>query len=75
LQIPFEPEFFGVTVNVHLLLEYLAFIIGFRYYAVLRKKRKDSISNKNRLGIILGAIVGAYLGSRIIGPAGIGTND
>jgi len=33
----------------------------------LRKLTTDQISNRNRLSIILGAIVGAFLGSRLIG--------
>jgi len=67
LTIPFEPTLFGVKINTHLILEYLAFFISFRYYVYLRKSAHDQISNTNRLSIILGAIVGAYLGSRIIG--------
>jgi len=67
LQLPFEPSLFGFQVNVHLILEYLAFFIAFRYYVYLRKNSKDNISSTNRLSIILGAIVGALLGSRIIG--------
>jgi phosphatidylglycerol:prolipoprotein diacylglycerol transferase len=67
LVIPFQPVVFGIKVNVHLVLEYLAFFIAFRYYISLRKKSNDEISDKNRLSIILGAISGALLGSRIIG--------
>ncbi|MCZ8216604.1 MAG: prolipoprotein diacylglyceryl transferase, partial [Cyclobacteriaceae bacterium] len=67
MTIPFEPIIFGTKINVHLILEYLAFFIGFRYYISLRKLTTDQISNKNRLSIILGAIVGAFLGSRLIG--------
>ena len=50
-----------------MVLEYLAFFVGFRYYLYLRKKQPDSISTPNRLSIILGAIVGAFLGSRLVG--------
>jgi phosphatidylglycerol---prolipoprotein diacylglyceryl transferase len=67
LIIPFEPVVFGVKVNVHLILEYLAFFIAFRYYLLLRKSAHDQISNKNRLSIILGATIGAFFGSRLIG--------
>ncbi|XRE43611.1 Prolipoprotein diacylglyceryl transferase [Tenacibaculum discolor] len=58
---------FGYTVNIHLILEYLAFFLAFRYYVFLRKKRKDYISSNNRLSIILGAAVGAFIGSRLVG--------
>jgi prolipoprotein diacylglyceryltransferase len=66
LKIPFEPILFGITINVHLIFEYLAFFIAFRYYIHLKKGIVDHISNSNRLSIILGCIVGAYLGSRLI---------
>lgn len=67
LTIPFEPTICGININVHLILEYLAFFIAFRYYVSLRKQTSDRISDKNRLSIILGAIVGAFIGSRLIG--------
>ena len=67
MTIPFEPELFGININIHLILEYLAFFIAFRYYVVLRRKSNDIISSGNRLSIILGAALGALLGSRLIG--------
>lgn len=67
MTIPFEPTIFGAKINVHLILEYLAFFIAFRYYISLRKLTTDAISDGNRLSIILGAIIGAFLGSRLIG--------
>ncbi|CAM1342544.1 prolipoprotein diacylglyceryl transferase family protein [Tenacibaculum amylolyticum] len=67
MQIPFEPVVFGYKVNIHLLLEYLAFFIAYRYYVYLRRNTEDVISSSNRLAIILGAAIGAFLGSRIIG--------
>jgi len=66
VQIPFEPQLFGYNINIHLILEYAAFFIGFRYYVFLRKNQTDSISNSNRLSIILGAALGALIGSRLI---------
>lgn len=54
-------------MNIHLILEYLAFIVGFRYYVFLRKRNTDEISSNNRLSIIIGATLGALIGSRIIG--------
>ena len=67
MKIPFEPFFFGYPLNIHLILEYLAFFIGYRYYLFLRRNHKDSISSMNRLSIILGAIIGALVGSRVFG--------
>lgn len=65
--IPFTPEISGIPINIHLILEYAAFIIGFRYYVVLRRNSEDVISGGNRLSIILGAAIGALFGSRIVG--------
>lgn len=67
LTIPYEPMLFGVKINIHLIFEWLAFFIAFRYYVYLRKQNQDHISDRNRLSIILGAIVGAFIGSRLIG--------
>ena len=67
MQIPFEPTIFGFEPNLHLILEYLAFFIGFRYYVYLRKNTTDTITSTNRLTIILGAALGALIGSRLIG--------
>lgn len=67
MQIPFEPIVFGYQLNTHLILEYLAFFIAFRYYVILRRRSDDLISTNNRLSIILGAAIGALLGSRLFG--------
>ncbi len=64
--IPYEPILFGIKINVHLILEYLAFFIGFQYYRFLRKKSVDLISSTNRLSIIIGAIFGALFLSRFV---------
>ena len=66
LTIPFEPVVFGLKINLHLILEYLAFFVAFRYYVFLRKRSTDSISSNNRLSIIIGAVFGALLFSRLI---------
>ena len=64
--LPFEPILFGIKLNMHLILEYLAFFVAFRYYVVLRKRSADTISSNNRLSIIIGAIFGALFLSRLI---------
>ena len=67
MTIPFEPIVLGIKINIHLICEYFAFFIAFRYYSFLRKGYQDYISSGNRLSIILGAIIGALFGSRLIG--------
>ncbi len=66
LGIPYEPLLFGHKINVHLILEYVAFFVGFRYYLYLRKGTADPISSNNRLSIIMGAIFGALFFSRLM---------
>jgi phosphatidylglycerol---prolipoprotein diacylglyceryl transferase len=65
--IPFEPVVGGVKINVHLILEYIAFFLAYQYYVYLRRTSADVISSSNRLSIILGAAIGAFLGSRFFG--------
>lgn len=67
MSIPFEPILFGIKINVHLILEYLAFFLGYGYYSYLRKNTTDTINSTNRLSIILGAALGALIGSRLVG--------
>ncbi len=67
MQIPFEPQIFGYQINIHLILEYAAFFTAFRYYVYLRRHQTDTISTLNRLSIILGAALGALIGSRLVG--------
>src|SRR5262245_24083468 len=66
LTIPYQPIVAGRPINVHLVLEYAAFFIAFRYYVYLRKRSSDPISSSNRLSIILGAAAGAFVGSRVV---------
>jgi prolipoprotein diacylglyceryltransferase len=67
MTIPFEPKLWGISINIHLVMEYTAFILGFRYYVHLKKRSHDTISKTNRLSILVGAIFGAYFGSRLMG--------
>ncbi len=67
MNIPFEPSILGVNINIHLILEYLAFFISYKYYSTLRKQQKDPISSNNRLSIMIGAGIGALIGSRLVG--------
>ena len=59
-------NFFGQQTNLHFIFETLAFFLAFRYY-IYQKKQRDSISSENRLFIVLGATIGALVGSRLLG--------
>ncbi|TCC87086.1 diacylglyceryl transferase [Pedobacter frigiditerrae] len=56
----------GQLYHWHYILETLAFIIGVRIYYYQKKKIKDPISDEHRLWIMLGAMLGALIGSRLI---------
>ncbi len=54
-------------IQLHALLEFAAYFTGFRYFLYLRKKQTDRISINHRIWILIGAIFGSALGSRIAG--------
>ncbi len=57
----------SMHILLHSVCEMLAFFVAFRYYLFLRKRSTDVISTPNRIWIILGAIIGSLIGSRLIG--------
>lgn len=63
---PFQFKLFNETFYWHALFETLAFFIGIRTYYFLKKRTVDPISDINRLIILIGAMVGALIGSRVI---------
>jgi phosphatidylglycerol:prolipoprotein diacylglycerol transferase len=67
LHFPVVIHFGSVTILLHTITEVLALFIGFRYFLYLRNKQSDTISSNNRTWIIIGAIFGAVIGSRLIG--------
>ena len=67
METPITFTLFGKETHLHLIFETLAFFIAFRYYLWLRKRTKDPINTDNRLWIILGATIGALVGSRLLG--------
>ncbi len=64
---PVELHMGKAAISLHIIFETLAFTIGFRYYVYLRKQKPDSISDANRLWILIGAIFGAWFFSRLVG--------
>lgn len=66
-QYPWSVQIGDTHILWHVILEYLAFFIGFRYYVWLRKKQGDVIESEKRLWILIGAIAGALIGSRLVG--------
>ncbi len=65
---------FPVTIHLgklqfplHAVTETLGIFVGFRYFLWLRKKQTDIIETSNRIWILIAAIFGALVGSRLIG--------
>ncbi len=67
MHFPVEFTVGSSKVLLHGILEPLAYFIGFRYFLLLRKKNGDVIGSSNRIWIIIAAIFGALIGSRLVG--------
>ncbi|MBK7884478.1 MAG: prolipoprotein diacylglyceryl transferase [Chitinophagaceae bacterium] len=67
LHYPVYIEIGSVKILLHTIFEVSGMFIGFRYFIYLRKKQGDQIKSENRIWIIIGAIFGAILGSRLVG--------
>jgi phosphatidylglycerol:prolipoprotein diacylglycerol transferase len=67
LQFPVNIPLGSTTIPVHFICETLAYFLGYRYYAFLRKQTTDQINTENRLIIFVGAAAGAFIGSHIVG--------
>ena len=67
MHFPLQIGYGEFRINAHLLFETLAFIIGFRYFLYLRIHSADHIHDSNRTWIIIGAALGAFFFSRLIG--------
>ncbi len=79
MSFPLVFEFGSYTVTAHAVLEAMAFFIGFRYFLYLRKKKGDHYNTSSRIWVIIGAIFGALIGSRLLGslerPAELSMTD
>ena len=67
MQFPVTIEIGPLKILLHTICETVAFLVGFRYFLYLRNKQGDQIEQSNRVWIIIAAIFGALIGSRLIG--------
>ena len=67
MKFPFYVHFGETSVLLHSIIEPLAFFIGFRFFIYLKNKKGDILNSDNRVWIIIAAIFGALLGSRLVG--------
>ncbi|MBW8879940.1 MAG: prolipoprotein diacylglyceryl transferase [Asticcacaulis sp.] len=68
MHLPVVFHIFGLALPVHLVFETLAYGVGFRLYLWLRKQG-DRLDDRTRMTALVGAIVGAGLGSKLLGFA------
>jgi len=66
MHFPFNIKFGNFEIPSHLLFETIAFLIGFKYYLILRKKEKDLLTSDERLWVLIAVCVGALFFSRFI---------
>lgn len=64
---PVYIEIGSTRILLHAITEVVSIFIGFRYFLYLRRKKGDIIPSQNRLWILIAAIFGAVLGSRLLG--------
>jgi phosphatidylglycerol---prolipoprotein diacylglyceryl transferase len=64
---PVYIEIGGSRLLLHSLTELLAFFVGFKYFQYLKHKQGDSLSSIHRSWVLVGAIFGALIGSRLLG--------
>ena len=67
IDFPVTVELFGHSVLIHSILEKVGIFIAMRYYRFIRKSNKSSLTTIQSFSIIIGALIGALLGSKIIG--------
>ena len=67
MDFPFSIQVGSLSIPLHAVFETAAFFIGFRYFLYLRKKEGDHYSSSSRIWVVIGAIFGAVIGSRLIG--------
>lgn len=56
-----------LKIDSHFFFETLAIIVGFRYFLYLRKQQADLINTEDRIWILIGGALGAFVFSRLAG--------
>ena len=67
MHFPVTVHIANIELTLHAIMETLGMILGYRYYLYLKKQQGDTITQDNRLYIIVAAAFGAYFGARIVG--------
>jgi phosphatidylglycerol:prolipoprotein diacylglycerol transferase len=51
---------------IHPLTDALSLLVGYEYYQHLKKKYPNTLTEELRLAVIIGAVLGAFIGSRLL---------
>ncbi|CAN5575537.1 prolipoprotein diacylglyceryl transferase [soil metagenome] len=67
MQFPVYFHVFGYSLHPHVVMELLAYTLGFQFYLLLRRRQiQPTVPIEKNLWIIVGAIFGALVGSKIL---------
>lgn len=67
IDFPVTLELFGHTILIHPILEWIGIFVGMRLYSFLKRNKKSSLTTIQGFSIIIGALLGALLGSKLVG--------
>lgn len=67
MHLPFVFHIGSVPVEAHLVFEFLSYGLGFAYYRLLRREQGDVLDEESRMWVIIGGIIGAATGSKLLG--------
>lgn len=67
MRYPLEFTIGSASIPAHLVFEMLAYTLGYRCYVWSRARSADPISDEGRMWIFLGAALGAFWGSHLLG--------
>jgi len=67
IDFPVTISLFGKEIWIHPILETIGIFIGMRYYFFLKKKKPGNLKGTKSIGVLIGAMAGAFFGSKIIG--------
>lgn len=66
LTFPVDLRLGPLALNAHQVFEFLAYLVGFRMFLLLRRRAGDVVAPRARWWIVAAAIVGGALGSRLL---------
>lgn len=67
LDFPVSVSILGNEIWIHPILETIGIFIGMRYYFFLRRNNPNNLKGIKSISILIGAMIGAFLGSKLIG--------